>query len=251
VGTLRKWFRKVVVNLRQVAKSKPVSVTVARILRGMVCRLDCHLRRAFRIREFSLDRNCILRLAKVRWKRPVELQDVIQIAGGDSIGDLHLWNEHAPRILGSRTSLSTGARFRTTMMSLMTRLAVYAAIEPGMREVVAWRFTPEYLGLATLPEGTGNPWRSVLVAPFLCRSLLSQGGCTTILHFCSCAVLRGSSILKGAWYVVPMPYDSISGFPDRNYFAASPRSPWRVLKSVSKRPAAHSSRTGQHNESRF
>jgi hypothetical protein len=138
VGTLRKWCRTVVVNLRQVAKSTPVSITVVRILRGMVCRLDCHLRRAFRIREFSLDRNCILRLAKVRWKRPVELQDVMQIAGGDWIGDLHLWNEHVPRILGSRTSLSTGARFRTTMMSSITSLAVYAAIEPGMREVVAF-----------------------------------------------------------------------------------------------------------------
>lgn len=108
------------------------------VLRKVVCGADRILRRVLGIREFSQDPDCILRVAKVRWPRPVSLRDGTRLRAGDWVGDLHLWNEHIPSILGPAKSLATGARFRTEVRKSLSSLAVFIAIEPEMRDVTAF-----------------------------------------------------------------------------------------------------------------
>ncbi len=108
------------------------------LLRKAVCGVDRILRAVLGIHEFSEDRDCILRVAKVRWPHPVRLRDGRRLRPGDWVGDLHLWNEHIAPILSPTKSLATGARFRTEVRKSLSSLAVFIAIEPQMREVTAF-----------------------------------------------------------------------------------------------------------------
>jgi hypothetical protein len=107
-------------------------------LRRVVCGTDRILRAFLGIHEFSQDRGCILRVAKVRWPHPVCLRDGTQLRAGECVGDLHLWNERLGHILGRAKSLATGARFRTEVRNSLASLAVFIAIEPEMRDVTAF-----------------------------------------------------------------------------------------------------------------
>ena len=60
----------------------------------LIYRLDALLRHFYRIREFTDDPNCLLRLAMKPASTPLSLSDGTMIMPGDPVGELHLWNDH-------------------------------------------------------------------------------------------------------------------------------------------------------------
>lgn len=142
--------------LGRVAESVGRAVNRCSLFCDLVCLLDSLLRWAFRIGEFSSDQNCLLRIAKVRWNQPVCLQDNTEISAGDWIGELHLWNDHLPKILRSQRSLATGASFRTRMTQSLRSLAVSAAIEPELQELVAF-----HAQLSSIGQPDRRDWESL------------------------------------------------------------------------------------------
>ncbi len=61
-----------------------------------VLKLDSWLRRRQGIYEFTTDRRCLFRAEIGRSDRALALGDGTQLAAGDPILILHLWNEHIP-----------------------------------------------------------------------------------------------------------------------------------------------------------
>jgi YkoP domain len=107
--------------------------------RGAVSACDNVLRRILRIREFSEQPDCLLRVAYRRCKgRELALQDGTKVRWGDSVCELHFWNEHVTSVLDVPGGLGVGARLRTEMMNSLASLAVWAAINPELRDVRAF-----------------------------------------------------------------------------------------------------------------
>ena len=66
------------------------------VLVYLIYRLDALLRYFYRIREFTDDPNCLLRLAMKQASTPLSLSDGTRIMPGDPVGELHLWNDMCP-----------------------------------------------------------------------------------------------------------------------------------------------------------
>jgi len=92
--------------------------------------LDSLLRRQGRVREFTSDEECILRIASTAYKKDVELSDGTKVRAGDKICELHLWNEHIPPMPPEGPDLRWGVRFyRLAVKSLRSLAACIAAEE--------------------------------------------------------------------------------------------------------------------------
>jgi hypothetical protein len=67
---------------------------LSRAVRGV----DLLLRHRLGIHEFTDDEECIFRIAVVPANRDLVLSDGAAIAAGDTVLQLHLWNEHLPNM---------------------------------------------------------------------------------------------------------------------------------------------------------
>ena len=88
--------------------------------------------------QFSLEKECILRMARVQSRESLELNDGTRILRGAWIGELHLWNQHLRCVVGSPRGLGTGARLRKYMHKSLSSLAVETAIEPEFANITAF-----------------------------------------------------------------------------------------------------------------
>jgi len=71
-------------------------------LRSAIRSLDAFLQRIEGIREYSTDARCIFRIAPGHAATGLSCpQAGLNLRPGDRILDLHLWNEHVPRIAPS------------------------------------------------------------------------------------------------------------------------------------------------------
>jgi hypothetical protein len=116
-----------------------VETKIAGLLRGVVRWFDRELRRVLGIAEFSSEAGCILRVAEIRAPYDVQLRDGVGIPRGSRVGELHFWNERVEQIVVCDKGLSKGARLKAAFEASLRCLAVHAAIEPDMQQVLAFR----------------------------------------------------------------------------------------------------------------
>ncbi len=91
-------------------------------LRRAIFLIDAILRRCLGIYEFSQAPDCILRLARRSSHRTCSLPDGVTIHVGDPVLEIHLWNEHIPRMAEDGPDLRWGR-------------AVYRAIRRSLEEL--------------------------------------------------------------------------------------------------------------------
>ena len=102
-----------------------------------VMRLDRWLRRRQGIYEFTTDRRCLLRAEVGQSDRALTLADGTEIAAGDPILILHLWNEHIPP-LGLRGPTVRWARHMSRAAHVSLReLARHLQQQGELDDVVA------------------------------------------------------------------------------------------------------------------
>ncbi|MDA8165254.1 MAG: hypothetical protein M0017_09540 [Desulfobacteraceae bacterium] len=114
-------------------------VGFASLVRLLVRRLDRFLIPRQGIREFSAREECLLRLSMGRCKRPVRLADGTAVGGGESVGELHWWNEHMPAMNGGRPDLRWARDFQRRLRVTMQELAAHVGGNPAWGEVKGFR----------------------------------------------------------------------------------------------------------------
>jgi len=107
-------------------------------LRALIRRIDLLLQRIEGIREYSADERCLFRIALHRV--PARLEPAgLHLRPGDPILDIHLWNEHIPKIAPSGPDFAWAKRFRRRAVQSMRQLAAAIAADPELRQVRAIR----------------------------------------------------------------------------------------------------------------
>jgi hypothetical protein len=106
------------------------------VLRAMVLGLDLLLQRQGRVQEFTQDEECILRIALTTYPKDFELSDGTKVRAGDKICELHLWNEHLPRMPVAGPDLRWAVRFHRLAVESLRSLAAYLAAE-GLQDILA------------------------------------------------------------------------------------------------------------------
>ncbi len=104
--------------------------------RAMVHGLDSLLRRQGGVQEFTQDEECILRIVLTTYDHDFELSDGTKVRAGDRICELHLWNEHLPRMPAGGPDLRWGVRFYRLAVESLRSLAAYLTTE-DLRDIVA------------------------------------------------------------------------------------------------------------------
>jgi len=107
--------------------------------RAAVRGLDVLVRRAYHVREFTQDENCILRIALGRSAKDMTLSDGTRIEKGEVVGELHLWNERLPRMDEEGPSLQWAlTTYRLWRVSLK-KLTAYLENDPQFENIRAFR----------------------------------------------------------------------------------------------------------------
>src|SRR6185437_7027005 len=105
-------------------------------MRACVRWLDRALRQYLGVIEFCDQPPCVLRVSPARAGLALTLPDGTRISPGDSLLELHLWNERLPRA-DTMCTLGRGGSLRTRLDWSLDALARYLAQEPGTGDVRA------------------------------------------------------------------------------------------------------------------
>jgi hypothetical protein len=116
---------------------------------ALVARIDARLRAHYRVREFTEDPACILRLGQSPARQSVVLADGTRVRPGQPVGTLHFWNEHLPRYRAGGPDLRWAADIRRRLMRSLSALAEFVEADPAWQEVNA------FCGVAALSSRLG------------------------------------------------------------------------------------------------
>lgn len=105
----------------------------------MISRFDYFLRRLYGIREFTPEDDCIVRIAFRKSARELTLSDGTKILKGETIGELHFWNERIPPMPKDGPDLAWGLQFHRLMRRSLIELARYIESAPEWEEVRAFK----------------------------------------------------------------------------------------------------------------
>lgn len=119
--------------------SRPTTTQEPSYVQRAVSRFDTILQRRGRVYEFTRRSDCLLRCALDQAASPVALSDGTTIRVGDPVLDLHLWNEHIPRIAPGGPNLAWARLLRRRFEHSFDALAFHVAHDPRCREVRAIR----------------------------------------------------------------------------------------------------------------
>jgi hypothetical protein len=119
-------------------------------LRRMVRRLDASIRRQEGIIEFSASPTCVLRAVVTTAERELHLSDGTLVSPGETIIDLHFWNERLPNASTSH-GLGWGGRFGRALTRSFVDLAAVIDTDPRLAGTVAIRARLAFAG-ARNPE---------------------------------------------------------------------------------------------------
>jgi len=109
------------------------------IARSVISRFDYFLRRLYGIREFTPEDDCIVRIAFRKSARELTLSDGTKILKGETIGELHFWNERIPPMPKDGPDLAWGLEFHRLMRRSLIELARYIESAPEWEEVRAFK----------------------------------------------------------------------------------------------------------------
>lgn len=112
---------------------------ISTIGRAAIYGLDILVRQAYHVREFTQDENCIIRIAVGRSTRDITLSDGTRVEKGEVVGELHLWNEHLPRMDAEGPSLQWALKIYRLWRTSLKELAAYLEDEPQFASVRAFR----------------------------------------------------------------------------------------------------------------
>lgn len=124
----------ILIDFKNIIRAKGRSFLV-----WMVRKLDAVLKDYFQIFEYTGGKECILRLALARNEDEIVLADGTCISAGETIGELHFWNEHIPPIAVNCTGLTWALLFQRRLIRSLEELAVYVDRHPDFSEVNAFR----------------------------------------------------------------------------------------------------------------
>lgn len=113
---------------------------------ALVGRFDIVLRRCYGVYEFTSDPRCILRVGLDHARFTVDLADGTRLEAGDTMGVLHLWNEHLPRFPQGGPDLHWAKTLRLRLKVSLAALAEHVACDPLWQDVQAVRCGAAFSG---------------------------------------------------------------------------------------------------------
>jgi len=122
--------------------------------------IDAALRRRLGVAEFSGDPECLIRVSRMASPRALTLAGGA-VRQGDPVLEVHLWNEHLPRIPTGGGTASWANLFKRRMRHSLALLARYVAQRPECRDIVAITAAPPFarrlgpMALARVAEHLG------------------------------------------------------------------------------------------------
>jgi hypothetical protein len=105
----------------------------------LVFGLDTILRRWYAIGEYSSHPLCIFRIQLAEIDRAIRLSDGTLARPGDRIIDLHLWNEHLPRLSDQGVSVRWALEMRRCLDVSLRELAKYLSTHHELGEIALLR----------------------------------------------------------------------------------------------------------------
>jgi len=116
------------------------------MLRAAICALDALIRRIRGVQEFTDDPYCLLRIGRAKSGSDVTLSDGTHVGKGETVGELHIWNEHIPAMPVNGTLVAWLLRMYSSTLRSFRLLARYLASEAQWSSLRAWcgksSFTP-------------------------------------------------------------------------------------------------------------
>jgi len=109
----------------------------ASLARGVVRRFDGFLRRRLGVFHYSEDPGCRLRLSLPRTPYAVHLADGTDVAAGDTVANVHLWNERMPPIPAEGADLRWAREWQRGMTYSLRLLAAYLDADPRYAAIPA------------------------------------------------------------------------------------------------------------------
>jgi hypothetical protein len=117
---------------------------------ALVGPIDALLRAGHGIAEYTDDPACVFRVGLGPARQPMHLADGTDIAAGEPVGSLHLWNEHLPPYAHGGPDLAWASDMRRRVFRSLQLLAEAIDREP------AWLGVRAFRGDATLSRRLGE-----------------------------------------------------------------------------------------------
>lgn len=114
-------------------------VSSAYWLESTIFGLDRWLRRRQGIFEYTDDPACIFRIQHALADEPLTLSGGTRIEPGMPILNLHLWNEHVPRIGPEGATVAWARHLSRAVQASLRQLAAYLEANPDLDDVAALR----------------------------------------------------------------------------------------------------------------
>jgi hypothetical protein len=109
------------------------------ILYGLIFGFDSWLRQWLRVSEYSDHPLCIFRIQVSQLDHTIVLADGASAQPGDRIIDLHLWNEHVPRMSSDGVSVGWALEMSRCVDVSLRELAAYLSFEWELEDIVIIR----------------------------------------------------------------------------------------------------------------
>jgi hypothetical protein len=123
---------------------RPKPPLSTRILQRIIGGIDVLLRRRTGIVEFEHGTDALLRIGAACAKRDMKLSDGTKLRPGDPVLELHLWNEHLPRLPASGATLRWAVAARRQLTQSLRQLAAHLRAAPELGEIRALRIKPAF-----------------------------------------------------------------------------------------------------------
>ena len=124
---------------------EPGTPLSARVLRKLIRGIDTCLRRRNGVVEFEQGEDALLRIGAGRAEREMQLSDGTRLEPGDSVLELHFWNERLT-LPSSGPTLRWAVSTRRQVRRALCRLAAHLQVAPDLREMKALRIRPAFAG---------------------------------------------------------------------------------------------------------
>lgn len=108
-------------------------------IQRLVLRFDAHLRRKAKVFEYSDSPECVFRISHAASRSSYRLSDGVAVSRGDPVIEIHLWNEHMPKMNTARASIGWGSRLAHAFRFSLEELCAWLDSRPEFDDVVAVR----------------------------------------------------------------------------------------------------------------